>query len=188
MQSFEGRPVRSWSEASSGTKIGGQKSHFLRSRSLPRPALLSCPLVPFDAWLSATRCARSRARHTPSPRRLRTRQRALRRNAAVPTMPPWAGASVESCRFAARRSPRGRFWSVSDVRKRLHRTRGGFHRCIHISKVLCTLLLWTMICQRFRSIALWGAPSTGACGLGDYPTPDLSQTTSESRSTSEKSK
>ena len=23
--------------------------------------------------------------------------------------------------------------------KRLHRTRGGFHRCIHISKVLCAL-------------------------------------------------
>ena len=42
-------------------------------------------------------------------------------------------ASMESCRFAARRSPRGRFWSVVDVRKRLHRTRGGFHRCIHIS-------------------------------------------------------
>ena len=46
------------------------------------------------------------------------------------------GASVESCRFAARRSPRGRFWSVVDVRKRLHRRRGGFHRCMHISKVL----------------------------------------------------
>ena len=69
-------------------------------------------------------------------------------------------ASMESCRFAARRSPGGRFWSVVDVRKRLHRTRGGFHRCIHISKVLCALLLWTMICQRFRSRALWGAPST----------------------------
>ena len=54
------------------TKTGGQKSHFLRSRSLPRPALLSCPLVPFDVWLSATRCARSRACHTPSPRRSRT--------------------------------------------------------------------------------------------------------------------
>ena len=78
-------------------------------------------------------------------------------------------ASMESCRFAARRSPGGRFWSVADVRKRLYRTRGGFHRCIHISKVLCALLLWTMICQRFRSRALWRAPSTGACGVGDYP-------------------
>ena len=101
--------------------------------------------------------------------------------------PAMTAASMESCRFAARRSPRGRFWSVVDVRKRLHRTRGGFHRCIHISKVLCALLLWTMICQRFRSRALWGAPSTGACGVGDYPTPDLSRRASASRSTPEKS-
>ena len=67
-----------------------------------------------------------------------------------------AGASVESCRFVTRRSPGGRFRSVVDVGKRLHRTRGGFHRCIHISKVLCALALWTMICQRFRSRALGG--------------------------------
>ena len=53
-------------------KLGVKKIHFLRSRSLPRPALLSCPRVTVDAWLSATRCARSRARHTPSPRRSRT--------------------------------------------------------------------------------------------------------------------
>ena len=98
-----------------------------------------------------------------------------------------AGASVESCRFVVLRSPWGRLGSLLDVRKRLHRTRGGFHRCIHISKVLCALLLWTMICQRFRSRALWGAPSTGACGVGDYPTPDLSRRESASRSTSEKS-
>ena len=42
-------------------------------------------------------------------------------------------ASMESCRFAARRSPRDRFWSVVDVRKRLRRMRGRFHRYIHIS-------------------------------------------------------
>ena len=42
-------------------------------------------------------------------------------------------ASMESCRFAVRRSPGGRFWSVVDVRKRLHRVRGRFHRWIHIS-------------------------------------------------------
>ena len=48
MQSSEERSVRSWSEESNGTKTGGQKNHFLRSRSLPRPALLSCPLVPFE--------------------------------------------------------------------------------------------------------------------------------------------
>ena len=96
-------------------------------------------------------------------------------------------ASMESCRFVTRKSPGGRFRSVVDVGKRLHRTRGGFHRCIHISKVLCALLLWTMIPQSFRSRALWRAPSAGACGLGDYPTPDLSQKGSESRSAPEKS-
>ena len=32
-----------------------------------------------------------------------------------------------------------------------------------------------MICQRFRSRALLRAPRTGACGVGDYPTPDLSR-------------
>ena len=42
-------------------------------------------------------------------------------------------ASMESCRFAARRSPRGRFWSVVDVRKRLHRVRYPFHKSIHIT-------------------------------------------------------
>ena len=47
--------------------------------------------------------------------------------------------------------------------------------------------LMPMICQRFRSRALLRAPSTGACGLGDHPTPDLSQREPESRSTSEKS-
>ena len=39
-------------------------------------------------------------------------------------------ASMESCRFAARRSPRGRFWSVVDVGKRLRRMRERFHRWI----------------------------------------------------------
>ena len=42
-------------------------------------------------------------------------------------------------------------------------------------------------CQSFRSRALWRSPSTGACGLSDYPTPDLSQRGSESRSAPEKS-
>ena len=102
--------------------------------------------------------------------------------------PAMTAASMESCRFAARRSPGGRCWSVVDMRKRLHRTRGGFHRCIHISKVLCALLLWTMNCQRFRSRALWRAPSSCARGVGDHPTPDLSQRESANRSTSEKSK
>ena len=46
----------------------------------------------------------------------------------------------------------------------------------------------TMIPPNFGSRALRRVPSTGACGLGDYPTPDLSRRESESRSTSEKSK
>ena len=44
-----------------------------------------------------------------------------------------AGASVETCQFVVLRSPWGRLGSLLDVRKLLHRTRGGFHRCIHIS-------------------------------------------------------
>ena len=39
-----------------------------------------------------------------------------------------------------------------------------------------------------RSRAPWRAPSTAACGVSDYPTPDLSRRESRSRSTSEKSK
>ena len=45
-----------------------------------------------------------------------------------------AAASMESCRFVARRSPGGRFWSVVDVRKRLHRVRHHFHQSIHIKQ------------------------------------------------------
>ena len=39
-----------------------------------------------------------------------------------------AGASVESCRFVVLMSPRGCLGSVLDVRKRLRRMRGRFHR------------------------------------------------------------
>ena len=52
-----------------------------------------------------------------------------------------AAASVETCRFAARRSPWGRLGSLLDVRKRLQRTRGGFHRCIHMQGPLCSIPL-----------------------------------------------
>ena len=99
-----------------------------------------------------------------------------------------AGASAESCRFLVLRGPRVRLGSVPYTCNRLRRLRGRFQRKIHISKVLCALLFWTMICQRFRSRALWRAPSAGACGVGDYPTPDLSQRESGSRSAPEKSK
>ena len=47
-----------------------------------------------------------------------------------------AGASVESCRFVAPRSPRGRFWSVLDVRNRLHRMRGRFPLQIHLPRCI----------------------------------------------------
>ena len=63
--------------------------------------------------------------------------------------PAMKAAPAESCRSVVLRSPWGRLGSLLDVRKRLHRTRGGFHRCIHISKVLCALLLWTMILCRY---------------------------------------
>ena len=54
---------------------------------------------------------------------------------AILTVPPWpqVAASMESCRFAARRSLGCRFWSVVDVRKRLHRVRGRFDQSIHTS-------------------------------------------------------
>ena len=41
-----------------------------------------------------------------------------------------ASASVESCQFVVLRSPRGRFWSVVDMRNRLRRMRERFHRWI----------------------------------------------------------
>ena len=48
--------------------------------------------------------------------------------------PAMAAASMESCRFVARRSPGGRFWSVVDVRKRLQRVRHPFHQSMHIKQ------------------------------------------------------
>ena len=41
-----------------------------------------------------------------------------------------AGASMESCRFVVLRSLGGDLGSVLDMGNRLHRARGGFHRCI----------------------------------------------------------
>jgi len=102
--------------------------------------------------------------------------------------PAMTAASMESCRFVVLWSPRGSLGSILDMGNRLSRMRGRSHRCIHISKVLCALLLWTMICQRSRSRALWRAPSAGVCGLRDHPTSELSRRASEGRSTSEKSK
>ena len=54
---------------------------------------------------------------------------------------------------------------------------------MHLKPFVCS-----MKCQGFGSRTLWGAPSACACGVGDYPTPDLTRRESASRSTSEKSK
>ena len=102
--------------------------------------------------------------------------------------PAMAAAPVESCQYVVLRSPWGRLGSVLYTCKRLHRTRGGFHRWIHIGKVLGSVRTCTMIPQSFGSRALWGAPSAGACGAGDSPTSDISRREFTSRSTSEKSK
>ena len=55
--------------------------------------------------------------------------------------PSMTAASVESCGFVARRSLGRRLGSVLDVGNRLHRTRGGFHRCIHMQGPLRSIAL-----------------------------------------------
>ena len=43
---------------------------------------------------------------------------------------------MESCQFVVLEVARRALGSVVDMRKRLHRTRGGFDQWIHIGKVL----------------------------------------------------
>ena len=82
----------------------------------------------------------------------------------------------------------GRFWMLFDVRKRLHRTRGRIHRMDAAkSNSLSQTSGQSPSPPSFRSRALWRAPRNGACGVGDYPTPDLSRRESGSRSAPEKS-
>ena len=97
-----------------------------------------------------------------------------------------AGASVESCRFVVPRSLGGRAGSVQYMCNRLRRLRRRFQHKIHLAKMHLNPDVSTTKCQSFRSRALWGAPSPGACGVGDHPTPDLSLSESGSRSASEK--
>ena len=99
-----------------------------------------------------------------------------------------AGTSVESCRFVVPRSLGGRLGSVLYTCTRLQCMRGRFQLWIHLAKMHLNPDVSTTKCQGFGSRALWRAPSTGACGVGDYPTPDLSERESESRSGPEKSK
>ena len=93
---------------------------------------------------------------------------------------------MESCQSLQKRSPWGRLGSVGYTCKRLHRIRG---RLQHISaKSLSSAAHKTMnyLANGFQSSRR--APRIGACGVGDYPTPDLSRRESEGRSASKKSK
>ena len=84
--------------------------------------------------------------------------------------PATTGASVESCRFVVLRSPRGRLGSGVGMCNRLRRVRGRFPRRDTSAKMHLKPDVYSTKCQSFRSRPLWGAPSTGACGAGDYPT------------------
>ena len=96
-------------------------------------------------------------------------------------------APAESCRFVVLRSLGGRFGvGTRHVQSPTPHARPLPSVDIYGNSLSQTSHL-PMICQSFGSRALWGAPSTGACGVGDYPTPDLSRRESASRSTSEKS-
>ena len=99
-----------------------------------------------------------------------------------------AAAPAESCRFVVLRSPRGRLGSGVGMCNRLRRVRGRFPRRDTSAKMHLKPDVCSTKCQGFGSRALWRAPSTGACGVGDYPTPDLSRRASEGRSAPEKSK
>ena len=97
-------------------------------------------------------------------------------------------ASMEFCRFVVLRSLGGR----SGVGKIHVQSPTPHARALpardtsakmHLKPDVCSTK-----CQGFGSRALWRALSTGACGVGDYPTRDLPQRGSGSRSASEKSK
>ena len=97
-------------------------------------------------------------------------------------------APVESCRFVVLRSPRGRVGSELDMGSRLRRMRERFHRWIPMrtGAQLPTCLHHDP--PKFSIQSSRGVPRTGACGVSDYPTPDLSQSESGRRSASENSK
>ena len=92
--------------------------------------------------------------------------------------------SMESCRFVTRRSPGRRFWSVVDVRKRLHRVRHPFHQSIHIKQGAQPA---NQLEPQILQVSIQSSPEAAARGRGDYPTPDRSQSEPESRSAPEKS-
>ena len=99
-----------------------------------------------------------------------------------------AGASMESCRFVVLRSPRGRLGSELDMGNRLPRMRRCSQQYIHISTGPLRSIALDHDLPKFWIQSSLGAPRIDAGALGDYPTPDLSQRESGSRSASEKSK
>ena len=172
-----------------GQKLGVKKSNFWRSRSLPRPALLSCPLdsplrrVALHDAMRALSCAPHAIAATFEDTAAALAQE--RRGADDATMGGRVGGILSIC------GP-----EVSPRPPRVH-TRRGQSPTPHAralpavdtsAKMHLKPDVYSTKCQGFGSRALWGAPSTGACGVGDYPTPDLSRRESRSRSAPEKSK
>ena len=99
-----------------------------------------------------------------------------------------AGASVESCRFVVlRSSPRSFRIGSGHVQSPTPHARALPSVYIYGNSLSQTSSQGPSP-PGFRSRALWRAPRTGVCGVGDHPTLDLSQRESASRSTSEKSK
>ena len=84
-------------------------------------------------------------------------------------------ASMESCRFAARRSPRGRFWSVVDVRTRLQRVRHPFHQSIHIKQGAQLANKVEPKSSKFWIQSSLESPKHRRMRRGRLPAPDLSE-------------
>ena len=95
---------------------------------------------------------------------------------------------MESCQFVVLRSPAGRIESVLDVCKRRYRMRGRFDQWIQIKTGPQQSADNYHDLPKISIQSSLGSPKIGACGIGDYPTSDLSQRESGSRSASEKSK
>ena len=139
----------------------------------------------FDPELSGEPQARAHA--VSATTRPQTYPGASPRADLHPDGPAMMAASVESYRFVVLRSPRGRLgwyntcataYAAYAAASRVRYISHGPWRYTSISHDL----------PKIRSRALWRPPSAGACGVGDYPTPDLSRRESGSRSATTKSK
>ena len=101
--------------------------------------------------------------------------------------PTRAAAPVEFCQFVVLRSPRGRlgWYNTCAI------AYAAYAAASRVRYISHGPLRYTSIghdLPKFWIQSSLESPSTGVCGLGDYPTPDLSERESESRSASEKSK